>query len=58
MPGGPKDEKGPADVIGAAVMGAKIATGEMEDVKSKAPNRAKGGASTKPTVFRPRWLPG
>lgn len=31
MPKGPKGEKRPADVIGAAVMVAKIATGEVED---------------------------
>jgi hypothetical protein len=29
MPKGPRGEKRPADVIGAAVMVAKIATGEM-----------------------------
>jgi len=31
MPRGPKGEKRPADVIGAAIMVAKIATGETED---------------------------
>lgn len=31
MPKGPKGEKRPADVIGAAVTVAKIATGEIED---------------------------
>lgn len=31
MPKGPKGEKRPADVIGAAVMVAKIATGEIDD---------------------------
>ena len=31
MPKGPKGEKRPADVVGAAVMVAKIATGEIED---------------------------
>ena len=31
MPRGPKGEKRPADVIGAAVMVAKIATGEIKD---------------------------
>ncbi len=31
MPIGPKGEKRPADVVGAAVMVAKIATGEVED---------------------------
>ena len=30
MPRGPKGEKRPADVIGAAVMVGKIATGEIE----------------------------
>ena len=32
MPRGPKGEKRPADAIGNAVMIAKIATGEIEDV--------------------------
>lgn len=31
MPRGPKREKRPADVIGAAIMVAKIATGEVEE---------------------------
>jgi hypothetical protein len=31
MPRGPKGEKRPADVIGAAVMVGRIATGELED---------------------------
>jgi hypothetical protein len=31
MPKGPKGEKRPADVIGAAVMVMKIATGEIEE---------------------------
>ncbi len=31
MPKGPKGEKRPGDVIGAAVMVAQIATGEVED---------------------------
>ncbi len=33
MPRGPKGERRPADVIGAAVMVARIATGEVEDTK-------------------------
>ena len=33
MPRGPKGERRPADVIGAAVMVAKIATGKIEDTK-------------------------
>jgi hypothetical protein len=32
VPRGPKGEKRPADVIGAAVMIGKIATGEVEDL--------------------------
>ena len=31
MPKGPQGQKRPADVIGAAVMVAKIATGELEE---------------------------
>ena len=39
MPKGPRNEKRPADVIGAAVMVARIATGEVEDPKvEKNPN--------------------
>ena len=39
---GPKGEKRPADVIGRAVMVAKIATGELEDV---APSDGKNKAA-------------
>jgi hypothetical protein len=31
VPKGPRGEKRPADVIGAAIMAAKIATGELEE---------------------------
>jgi hypothetical protein len=31
MPKGPQGQKRPADVIGAAIMVAKIATGEIEE---------------------------
>ena len=31
MPKGPKGEKRPADVVGAAITVAKIATGEIEE---------------------------
>jgi hypothetical protein len=31
MPRGPKGEKGPADLIGAAVMVGRIATGEIDE---------------------------
>ena len=43
MPTGPKGERRPADVIGNAVMIAKIATGEIEDTKSMTPGRIKSG---------------
>jgi hypothetical protein len=43
MPRCPRGEKHSADVIGAPVMGARIATGKIEDVTDKTPNRAKGG---------------
>ena len=36
MPRGPKGEKRPADAIGAAIMVAKIATGEIEEKTSGA----------------------
>jgi len=42
MPRGPRGEKRPGDVIGAAIMVARIATGEAVDTVGK-PNRAKGG---------------
>ena len=41
MPKGPKGEKRPADVIGAAVTVAKIATGEVEeDIDGDGKNKA------------------
>jgi hypothetical protein len=43
MPRGPKGEKRPADVIGNAVHIMRIATGEIEEDRGAAPNRAKGG---------------
>jgi hypothetical protein len=36
MPKGPKGERRPADVFGAAVMVGKIATGEVQDPTKKA----------------------
>ena len=45
MPRGPKGEKRPGDVIGAAVMVARIATGEIEGAKGRTSNRAKGDKS-------------
>lgn len=35
MPRGPKGERRPADVIGAAIMVGRIATGEIEDRKAE-----------------------
>ncbi len=35
MPRGPKGEKRPADVIGAAVMIGKIATGKIDDITTE-----------------------
>jgi hypothetical protein len=35
MPKGPRGEKRPGDVIGAAIMVAKIATGEIEERPSR-----------------------
>ena len=40
MPKGPKGEKRPADVIGAAVTVAKIATGEIEETTDDGKNQA------------------
>ena len=51
MPKGPDGQKRPGDVIGAAIMVAKIATGEVED-NATTPDKAhhsaggkKGGAA-------------
>jgi hypothetical protein len=45
MPKGPSGQKRPADVIGAAIMVGRIATGEVEDTKRDAGTEAnrKGG---------------
>jgi len=43
MPIGPNGQKRPADVIGAAVMVAKIATGEIKDTTKARSNKAKSG---------------
>ena len=45
MPRGPKGEKSLGGVNGAAVIVARIATGEIEGAKGRTPNRAKGGKS-------------
>ena len=43
MPKGPRGEKRPGDVIGAAIMVAKVATGEIEEVRSGADPQRDGG---------------
>jgi hypothetical protein len=43
MPKGPNGEKRPADVNACAVMVAKIATGEIEDDRYRAPGRRRSG---------------
>jgi len=49
MPRGPQGQRRPADVIGAAIMVAKIATGEVEEKPAQDPAAAslgrKGGAA-------------
>jgi len=45
MPRGPKGEKRPADVNARAVMIAKIATGEIEDVRAAAESEGKNPAA-------------
>ncbi len=43
MPKGPQGQKRPADVVSAAVMVGRIATGEVEDKLGKAPGRSASG---------------
>ena len=43
MPKGPKGEKRPADAVGAAVMVAKIATGEIEETTDDGKEYARKG---------------
>jgi hypothetical protein len=47
MPKGPKGEKRPADVIGAAIMAAKIATGEITETVVPAENLIRCGMSAR-----------
>lgn len=44
MPRGPKGEKRPADAVGAAVMVAKIATGEIQEDASASPRKDNAAA--------------
>ncbi len=43
MPTGPRGERRPADVIGAAIMVAKIATGEIVETPAKKSGRVRSG---------------
>lgn len=43
MPTGPKGQKRPADAIGAAIMVAKIATGEITETPARKSNKTKSG---------------
>jgi hypothetical protein len=43
MPTGPRGEKRPADVIGAAVMVAKLATGEITEVLKEPSGKVRSG---------------
>src|SRR5258708_5160491 len=45
MPRGPRGERRPADAIGAAVMVAKIATGELTEVVKPKSGRVRSGAA-------------
>jgi hypothetical protein len=47
MPKGPKGERRPADVIGAAVKVMRIATGEETEAPAKPKNAAKSAAGKK-----------
>jgi hypothetical protein len=43
MPRGPKGEKRPPDVIGAAIMVAKIATGEITEILKEPSGKVRSG---------------
>jgi hypothetical protein len=55
MPKGPRGEKRPGDVIGAAIMVAKIATGEVKDNAKPEPATRLGErhTTTTPRARRP-----
>jgi hypothetical protein len=60
MPRGPKSEKRPADAIGNAIMIAKIATGEIEDITTEDGKNAAAvalgrmGGKARARDYRPR----
>ena len=43
MPKGPRGERRPADVIGAAIMVGRIATGEVEEIPAIKSGRIRSG---------------
>lgn len=43
MPSGPRGEKRPADVIGAAIMVARIATGEISETPKSPSGKTRSG---------------
>lgn len=45
MPKGPQGQRRPADAIGAAIMVAKIATGEIEETLTPKGGRSRSGAA-------------
>ncbi len=47
-PAGPKGEKRPADVIGAAIMVGRIATGEIDEGSGAPPDDGKDPAAVSP----------
>jgi hypothetical protein len=57
MPRGPRGEKRPADVIGAAIMVGRIATGEIEETpkpKSGRTRSGKAGAKARAMALSPK----
>lgn len=45
MPRGPRGERRPADVIGAAIMVARLATGEISEATAHPSGRTRSGAA-------------
>ena len=58
MPKGPKGGRRPADVIGAAVMVGRIATGEIDEPKAAAPKSAAAELGSKGGKARAKALSG
>jgi hypothetical protein len=48
MPKGPRGQKRPADVIGAAIMVGKIATGEIDEARRGAGEAKRGRFKSRP----------